>query len=113
MDIEAKSLWKRIEALNPYPTLTKLTEETGLDYRNIKNQRHLGRIPKSDDLYSLARELNCSMEYLLTGVDSKSYPDRIERIAQRLLHFATEEDYILVERILRIQRSSLLEEKNA
>ena len=114
MNIEAVTLWKRIDDLNPYKTLKRLSDETGLDYRNIKKQRYLDRIPKSEDLYQIASKLNCSMEYLLTGVEFKTYPERIEKIALKLTYFATEEDYILVERILRISTpSSLLEERHA
>lgn len=103
MNIEANDLWERIDKKNPYNTLSKLIDEAGLDYRNVKKQRYLDRVPRSEDLYQISSKLGCSMEYLLTGDDYKTYPERIERIITNLMYTATEEDLRLVERVLRIK----------
>lgn len=94
--------WSRVDSLNPYPTLTKLISRAELDYDMIKRQRFDNRVPKTADAYRIAKVLNTSIEFLLTGIEPQKLPDRIEKIVFYLEHFATEEDYCLVERILRI-----------
>lgn len=53
------------------------------------------------------------MEYLISGKEYKSYPERIERIINNIMYNATEEDLLLIERILRIQKPSEKEEVKA
>ena len=102
MYINGNDFWKRVDNLNPYPTITKLIAATGLDYGLVKKQRFDGRVPKTADSYKIASILNTSVEFLLTGIEPLKHTDRIEKIIFYLEHLATEEDFRLVERILRI-----------
>ena len=102
MEINAKDFWARIDDINPYKSLAKLSEISKLSYDNIKKQRYFQRIPGSLELYLLSLSLNKSMEFLLTGEDKDIYPQNVKRIADTLMYRATSEDYKLVERILRI-----------
>ncbi len=113
MNIEANALWERIDRKNPYTTLKKLMTEAGVDYSNVKKQRYLERIPCPSDLYNISHALGCSMEFLLTGTEYKSYPERIEKIINNIMYNATEEDLLLIERILRIQKPAEKEEVKA
>lgn len=111
MNIDANAFWERVDSTNPFSSLAHLAKVTDLDYNNIKKQRCLNRIPKASDLYQLSLGLNCSIDFLLTGHEQTRYSQRIERIAKSLSLFATEEDFRLVERILRIPK--LAEAKDA
>lgn len=50
---------------------SKITEELNLSKNAITNYVN-GRLPKADILYDIAKSLNVSMEWLLTGTDSES-----------------------------------------
>lgn len=102
MVINGEDFWKRVDKINPYPTIAKLISITDIDYGLIKKQRFDRRIPKTADSYEIAKALNTSLEFLLTGIEPMKLPDRIEKIVFYLEHLATEEDFRLVERILRI-----------
>lgn len=110
---DANAIWERIDKKNQYNTLKKLIDAAGVDYSNVKKQRYLQRVPRSEDLYLIAQSLGCSMEYLISGKEYKSYPERIERIINNIMYNATEEDLLLIERILRIQKPSEKEEVKA
>ena len=94
--------WKIVDEYNPYDTVLELSEKIGATYTKIRQQRANGTLPKASDLYKISQELHKPMEFLLTGKDSEPYPERVMRIIRFLTNFATEEDYILIERILRI-----------
>lgn len=102
MITDGKEFWKRVDECNPYKTLGELYEKGNLSKDNMKQQRTDMRLPKTIDVFKLSKAIGKPMEYLLSGEDTKRYPPRIERIASYLMHFATEEDFILIERILRI-----------
>jgi len=113
MTTTANAIWERIDNKNQYKTLRKLMDAAGVDYGNVKKQRYLERVPRPEDLYNIAQALGCSMEYLITGEEYKSYPERIERIINNIMYNATEEDLLLIERILRIQKPAEKEEVKA
>ena len=100
-----ETFWSRVDRLNPYKTLAKLIASTGLDYGLIKHQKMDNRIPKTMDALKLASALNTTVEYLVTGEHYKIYPARIERIINNILYHANEEDLLLIERILRLQKT--------
>lgn len=64
-------VWKRVDSLKQ-GSLVDLSAQTGIDCQKIKNQRTGNVTPKADDLYKIAVALNTSMEYLLTGNDSRT-----------------------------------------
>ena len=88
---EAKAFWARIDELNPFGSVTRLCEETGIDINRVKQQRSEGYVPKWKDQLALAKALNCSLEYLLTGekeqeadsfsLNGKSFWERIDKIS--------------------------------
>lgn len=51
-------------------TQAKITEELNLSKNAITNYVN-GRLPKADILYNIAKTLNVSMEWLLTGIESE------------------------------------------
>ena len=64
---KAFSLWKRVDDLKGDRTLQSIADEALIKYQRIKEQRSSGRIPTAEDLYAIARALNTSIEFLLTG----------------------------------------------
>ena len=105
--VTAKEFWDLVDNNNPYKTVGKLVAITGINYHRMTQQRCDEVIPKVEDLYKISQAIGKSMEFLLTGKEEpkkieKKLPDRIEKIIFYLEHLATEEDFRLVERILRI-----------
>lgn len=98
----AYEFWKLVDNINPYKTMRGLCEKTGLDYWNTAQQRSKNIVPKAADLITISQAVNRSIDFLLTGVEKRDYPPRIDRIARQCQFFATKEDLMLVERILRI-----------
>lgn len=106
--LNATEFWDRVDKNNPYKTVGKLVAATGINYHRLTQQRCDGIMPKADDLYKISIAIGKSMEFLLTGNEKpaekieKELPERIKRIVFRLENLATEEDFMLVERILRL-----------
>ncbi len=74
-----------------------------IDYTRIKNQRSANRLPKLEDAYHIARVLNCSIMYLLTGItENCNVPEKIQPFIHAL-NKASDEDLELVRRVLRIE----------
>ena len=80
--------------------------DAGIDYTRIKNQRSDNRLPKLEDAYHIARVLDCSITYLLTGaLDSDAIPKRLQPFIRALTQ-ASEDDLELVRRVLRIEEEA-------
>ena len=71
MVINGYDIWKRVDELNPCKSLAELSRKNGLDYLSMKQQRRDCRLPKTAEFFALSQALNVSMEYLLTGHDSR------------------------------------------
>lgn len=100
--VDGYQFWKIVDECNPYDTVLELSEKIGATYTKIRQQRANGTFPKAADLYRISKEVNKPMEFLMTGQEYSKYSERIERIAENLMYYASEEDIMLVERILRI-----------
>ena len=100
--IDGYEFWTIVDGCNPYRTIKGLCDATGLGYWNIAQQRSKNIIPKADVLLAISSAVNKSVDYLLTGVERREYPARIEAIARACLYSATGEDLLAVERILRL-----------
>jgi len=83
---EGYEFWTRVDAVNPYKTLSELVKITGLNYGSTKTQRTNNRVPSAIAVYKISVAVGYSVEYLLTGKkeQKKSYPIRIEVIADKL-----------------------------
>ena len=95
-----------IDNCNPYKSIGELIRAGNMNYHRITQQRVDGTIPKAEDLLRLSGAMNKSIEFLLTGQERKLYPKRIEKIADCCMYRASEEDILLIERVLRIQSPS-------
>jgi hypothetical protein len=48
-------------------TILDIDNESKLNYKTIKTQRSNNTLPNGEDLYSIAKAVGVSMEFLLTG----------------------------------------------
>ena len=85
--MDAYSFWKRVDACNPFSTVKKLSEVCGIDYNRVKKNRSDMRLPNLEDAYALARILKVSLEFLITGEDSRPHTVG-DRLYQALLEQA-------------------------
>ena len=82
-DDRAYAFWTRVENRKS-GTFLDLATSAGISYKYLKDQRSANRLPKLETAYALAVALGTSVEYLMTGIESISYPTRIKKIADHL-----------------------------
>ena len=98
--INGFEFWKLIDRVNPYKSISKLAEVAGINYHNIKQQRTDCRMPKTEDLYKLAKALNKSMEFLITGEEELEKPPEIKYVEnnpamQELVRYCMNDERLL------------------
>ncbi len=101
--------WQLVDALNlnKYRTAKALAFASGLDYSKIKQQRTDNRIPKAEDLLSLARSLGTSVEYLLTGEDSGAHYSRtVAEIADHLMTLPLDRVLMIRDMVMALEGST-------
>lgn len=107
--------WLRVDELRSLRQyqLIDMASEAEIDYTRIKNQRSANRLPKLEDAYQIARVLDCSIAYLLTGAtDGESIPKKLQPFMKALVG-ASEDDLELVRRVLRIEANIEPKSKDA
>ena len=62
-----KELWMRIDELRGRMSMRELCERTGLSEPSMQTTRVMGTVPKVNTLYTIAKLLGTTMEYLYTG----------------------------------------------
>lgn len=89
MDFSASSILERIESL---VSLKELRTDLGFAQSTIATWKHRNALPRSDDLYKIAKHLNVSMEWLLTGEeDSNALPGDVQKAVSYLVSVPEEE----------------------
>ena len=73
--VDAYLFWKNVDAALGNESLASLARKTSLNYRTLKNQRSLMRVPDLSDSYAIAQQLGVSVEFLVTGKPSSSFID--------------------------------------
>lgn len=74
---QVSDLIDRMKSIKP---LKDIIEATGIPQPNISAWKTRNSFPKADDLYKIAKYLDVSMEYLLTGIESgKNQPELSEK----------------------------------
>lgn len=111
-NLDADAFWKRVDDANPYNSLLELSEKIGIGYSKLRQQRVKHMIPKSADLYRLAKELRVSMEYLIDGsIEPSRYSPRTEKVARRFEYTATDNQRFVIENILGLESEYMLKKK--
>ena len=89
MEIDAYSYWKRVDILLEKKNIQiiEFCKQHGINYNTFKGNRSALRLCNTKETYVVAKELGVSVEYLLTGKDTKlqTYPPRIQAVVDILL----------------------------
>lgn len=91
----AFSFWKRVDSLNK-KKLNELCVEANLDYNKVKHNRSDVRLMNCIETLAIAKSLNTTVEYLLTGNE-----ERIISIADEVYEYMQTEMPSLLEDIMR------------
>ncbi|MCL2210219.1 MAG: hypothetical protein FWC03_11750 [Treponema sp.] len=70
--MEAKAIWKNVRAeIKRNKTTQKklVTHLEGISYENLQQQIHHDRLPDAVEIFQIARALNTTVEFLITGKD--------------------------------------------
>ena len=82
MDFSAESIINRIKSLCDIKSLEKIN----ITPQIVSNWKSRNSIPRADDLFRIAKYLNVSMEWLLTGENpTTNLPLDIQKVAHELL----------------------------
>lgn len=116
-DKAAMDFWGRVEIAQKeagIPTLKQLCESANASYNTMTNKRSMGKLPNLSSAVNIAKEVGCSVEWLLLGEQSARYEsresvanaikadDRLFEIAKKLM-VATPTELLLVETALKSQ----------
>ena len=80
MEPDVEAFWNRIRTLikqSPY-TQNSLSETIGLNPKSLSVMMAKGNVPGAFQTYKIAKLLNTSVEYLLTGEENSVKPDTSE-----------------------------------
>jgi hypothetical protein len=106
---DIKDFWITIDNLlsERKASLVDMCEVTGIVYGTVNSQRVRGSLPKLDQLHLMAQYFGTSIENLVYPQETFTSPKlkRINNIRKACL-IASEEDLLLVERILRIDNKN-------
>lgn len=58
-------------------TLSTLLQSLGINYETYKSAKRLGNLPRADEAVKIAKALNTTVEYLVTGKDIRPDPNTI------------------------------------
>lgn len=91
----------------------ELAEKTGINKRTLDNYlREKANIPPADIAVKIAKELNVSVEYLVTGKNSEIKDQNYLKISSKQkLESLTEKEIIIVENTLDSLVSSLIKNR--
>lgn len=65
-------------------TLQATLEKVGINLDAYKSCKRYGNLPRADEVYRLAIELNTTVEYLVTGKESNIYKDKYETLVSAI-----------------------------
>lgn len=86
MEIIITGFWNRIKELlkEQDKTQIELCEFCGLNLHAFRNKITLGTNPNVIDAYKIARYLNTSVEYLVTGKETNEYKKMYEDLLEQI-----------------------------
>lgn len=61
-------------------TLQATLEKVGINLDAYKSCKRYGNLPRADEVYRLAIELNTTVEFLITGQESNPYKDKFDSL---------------------------------
>ena len=87
MDFDVTVFWDRVKSLIKQRNLTQrlLSEKLGLTTRTIETWINQKTIPNAYQTYLLTRELETTVEYLVTGKDPQNKKEIIKEYLESLI----------------------------
>ena len=103
MMVDGKTFWNRVdfELGEIDKTLMDLSKSAKIVYGTMTDSRQREALPKAEIIFKISKFLNVPIDRLLSDAEPSAMMKRIDRIRRACL-VASEEDLLLVERILRI-----------
>ncbi|MBR4376671.1 MAG: helix-turn-helix transcriptional regulator [Spirochaetia bacterium] len=85
------NFWERVENLIEQKGINKktLASETGIDSSSISKGLKNGSFPSAETAVKIAKFLNTSVEYLVTGIDSQLSDSRMNQLDTLLRYSKT------------------------
>ena len=107
MMVDGKTFWNRVdfELGEIDKTLMDLSKSAKIVYGTMTDSRQREALPKAEIIFKISKFLNVPIDRLLSDAEPSAMMKRIDRIRRACL-VASEEDLLLVERILRIDSKS-------
>lgn len=68
----AFQFWKRVDELREGTSLKKICEDLDIKYTRMRDNRSDNRYPNREDMIRLAKYLNTTVDYLMTGNNAAS-----------------------------------------
>lgn len=81
--------YERVKELvkNNNLSLIPFLQSLGINYETYKSAKRLGHLPRTDEALSIAKALNTTVEYLVTGKLSDS-DSQLSELKKKILDFA-------------------------
>ena len=76
--MDASLFWTRVDELRGNTTLTKMCGDLGMKYTRVRDNRSDSRFPSQEDIIAMAKYLNTSLDYLITGNSNSKISDFCE-----------------------------------
>lgn len=64
--------------------LIPLLESLGINYSTYKGYKQLGNLPRADEAVKIAKALNTSVEFLVTGEENNSAKQELKELKAKL-----------------------------
>lgn len=80
-EISAKQFWSRVDELRGKTSYKQICEETGIYIETIRGLRSDKKLPNLVHTATLAKYLNCSIDYLVFGT-VQSVPSKLDRLVE-------------------------------
>lgn len=80
---------KRLVKDNTNTTLRAFIESFGINYDSYNGQKRYNNLPRADEAVKIAQALNTTVEYLVTGVDSNPYKQRLDELEAKIKNFTS------------------------
>lgn len=71
-----------------HDTLRGFIESLGMNYETYYSGKRIGKLPRADDAYKIAKALDVSVEYLLTGLEVNPEKEELRRLKATLRELA-------------------------
>lgn len=88
--MNGEDFWRRVKDLIKSQNTTQewVANSANVSFNNLKQQIFHNRIPVADEAVRIAKALNTSVEYLVTGEESDSAAKELSELKAEILKFA-------------------------